>query len=46
MKQSGWGRIVNISSLAALGFPTRTSYATAKAGLIFRLVMRLVLDIS
>ena len=34
MKQSGWGRIVNISSLAALGFPSRTSYAAAKAGLI------------
>jgi 3-oxoacyl-[acyl-carrier protein] reductase len=34
MKQAGWGRIVNISSLAALGFPTRTSYGAAKAGVI------------
>jgi 3-oxoacyl-[acyl-carrier protein] reductase len=34
MKQAGWGRIVNISSLAALGFPNRTSYAAAKAGVI------------
>lgn len=34
MKQSGWGRIVNISSLAALGFPNRTSYSAAKAGVI------------
>lgn len=34
MKQAGWGRIVNISSLAALGFPTFNSYGAAKAGLI------------
>jgi 3-oxoacyl-[acyl-carrier protein] reductase len=34
MKQAAWGRIVNISSLAALGFPTRTSYGAAKAGVI------------
>ena len=34
MKQSGWGRIVNISSLAALGLANRTSYGAAKAGLI------------
>lgn len=34
MKQVGWGRIVNISSLAALGFPNRTSYSAAKAGVI------------
>ena len=34
MKQAGWGRIVNISSLAALGFPNNTSYGAAKAGLI------------
>jgi 3-oxoacyl-[acyl-carrier protein] reductase len=34
MKQAGWGRIVNISSLAALGFLARTSYGAAKAGVI------------
>ncbi len=34
MKQSAWGRIVNISSLAALGFPASTSYGAAKAGVI------------
>lgn len=34
MKQTGWGRIVNISSLAALGLPSRTSYGVAKAGVI------------
>lgn len=34
MKQAGWGRIVNISSLAALGFPNNTSYGAAKAGVI------------
>lgn len=34
MKQVGWGRIVNLSSLTVLGIPNRTSYAAAKAGLI------------
>ncbi len=34
MKQMGWGRIVNLSSLTVLGVPNRTSYAAAKAGLI------------
>jgi NAD(P)-dependent dehydrogenase (short-subunit alcohol dehydrogenase family) len=34
MKAQGWGRVVNISSLTALGVPHRTSYAAAKAGLI------------
>ncbi len=34
MKQAGWGRIVNLSSLAALGFPNNTSYGAAKAGVI------------
>ncbi len=34
MKQVGWGRIVNMSSLTVLGVPNRTSYVAAKAGLI------------
>ncbi len=34
MKSSGFGRIVNISSRAALGKELRTAYAAAKAGLI------------
>lgn len=34
MKQAGWGRIVNISSLAALGFPNFASYGAAKARVI------------
>ena len=34
MKSRGWGRIVNISSLTALGVPFRTAYSAAKAGLI------------
>jgi 3-oxoacyl-[acyl-carrier protein] reductase len=34
MQQAKWGRIVNISSLAALGFSGRTSYSAAKAGVI------------
>ena len=34
MKAQGWGRVVNISSLTALGVPHRTSYSAAKAGLI------------
>jgi 3-oxoacyl-[acyl-carrier protein] reductase len=33
MKASGWGRIVNISSLTTLGTPERTPYAAAKAAL-------------
>jgi 3-oxoacyl-[acyl-carrier protein] reductase len=33
MRQSGWGRIINISSDAADGFPGLGPYATAKAGL-------------
>jgi 3-oxoacyl-[acyl-carrier protein] reductase len=33
MRQSGWGRIVNISSDAIDGWPGLGSYATAKAGL-------------
>jgi NAD(P)-dependent dehydrogenase (short-subunit alcohol dehydrogenase family) len=34
MKQAGFGRIVLISSRAALGAPTRTAYSATKAGLI------------
>ncbi|MGE8317341.1 MAG: SDR family oxidoreductase [Comamonas sp.] len=34
MKQAGFGRIVNMSSRAALGKDLRTAYAASKAGLI------------
>ncbi len=34
MKAAGFGRIVLMSSRAALGLPTRTSYSATKAGLI------------
>jgi NAD(P)-dependent dehydrogenase (short-subunit alcohol dehydrogenase family) len=34
MRQRGWGRVVNIASLVALGSPHRTAYAAAKAALI------------
>ncbi|MCC3757387.1 SDR family oxidoreductase [Rouxiella badensis] len=34
MKERGWGRIVNISSLTVLGSIERTAYAAAKAALI------------
>ncbi|BAC90491.1 3-oxoacyl-(acyl-carrier-protein) reductase [Gloeobacter violaceus PCC 7421] len=34
MRAAGWGRIVNIASLVALGWTERTGYAAAKAGLI------------
>jgi 3-oxoacyl-[acyl-carrier protein] reductase len=34
MRAAGYGRIVNISSLVALGMPERTAYAAAKAALI------------
>jgi 3-oxoacyl-[acyl-carrier protein] reductase len=33
MRAQGWGRIVNITSLVALGAPQRTSYGAAKAAL-------------
>jgi 3-oxoacyl-[acyl-carrier protein] reductase len=33
MKRQGWGRIVNISSISALGGPNRASYVSAKAGI-------------
>jgi 3-oxoacyl-[acyl-carrier protein] reductase len=34
MRAQGWGRIVNIASVSALGVPERTSYVAAKAALI------------
>ncbi|MGA3825890.1 SDR family oxidoreductase [Pseudomonas chlororaphis] len=34
MRNRGWGRIVNISSLTILGIPHRTAYAAAKAALV------------
>ncbi len=34
MKAAGWGRIVSVSSRAALGKEERTSYAASKAGII------------
>ncbi len=34
MKAEGWGRVVNISSLTAVGVPFRTSYAAAKTALV------------
>jgi len=34
MRERGWGRIVNISSLTILGITQRTAYAAAKAALV------------
>lgn len=34
MRERGWGRIVNISSLTILGVPDRTSYAAAKSAMV------------
>lgn len=34
MRQRGWGRIINISSLTVLGFVERTAYAAAKSALV------------
>ena len=34
MREQGWGRVVNVASLVALGAPQRTAYAAAKAALI------------
>jgi 3-oxoacyl-[acyl-carrier protein] reductase len=34
MRAQGWGRIVNVSSQAALGKVGRSGYATTKAGLV------------
>jgi len=33
MRDAGWGRIVNLSSIAALGLKGQTNYSAAKAGL-------------
>jgi 3-oxoacyl-[acyl-carrier protein] reductase len=33
MRQKGWGRIINITSLATLGMVNRTAYAASKAAL-------------
>ena len=34
MRERGWGRIVNLSSLVVLGVPQRSTYAAAKAAMI------------
>lgn len=34
MRKSGWGRIINVSSLTVLGFIERTAYAAAKSALV------------
>lgn len=34
MREQGWGRIINISSLTVLGVVERTAYAAAKAALV------------
>jgi NAD(P)-dependent dehydrogenase (short-subunit alcohol dehydrogenase family) len=34
MREDGWGRVVLVSSRAALGLSTRTSYSATKAGMI------------
>jgi NAD(P)-dependent dehydrogenase (short-subunit alcohol dehydrogenase family) len=34
LRERGWGRIVNVSSLTVLGMPGRTAYASAKAALV------------
>ncbi|WP_160287337.1 SDR family oxidoreductase [Pseudomonas knackmussii] len=34
MRERGWGRVVNISSLTILGIAQRTAYAAAKAALV------------
>ncbi|ERS14967.1 short-chain dehydrogenase [Alcanivorax sp. PN-3] len=34
MRQRGWGRVVNISSLTVLGMQGRTAYASAKSALV------------
>ena len=34
MKAAGFGRVVLVSSRAVLGLPTRTAYATTKAGML------------
>ena len=34
MRERGWGRVVNLSSLVVLGVPQRSTYAAAKAAMI------------
>jgi NAD(P)-dependent dehydrogenase (short-subunit alcohol dehydrogenase family) len=34
MRRNGWGRIVNVSSLAILGLTQRTAYSAAKAAIV------------
>lgn len=34
MREQGWGRVLNVSSLTVLGMPGRTAYASAKAALV------------
>lgn len=34
MRERGWGRVINLSSLVVLGFANRTAYAAAKAAAI------------
>lgn len=35
MKERGWGRVVNLTTLVTVGYPDRTSYGAAKAALDF-----------
>ncbi|MFJ4467093.1 SDR family oxidoreductase [Streptomyces sp. NPDC089424] len=35
MRERSWGRVVNVTSLVALGLPDRTSYGAAKAAMEF-----------
>ena len=35
MKERGWGRVVNVTTLVTVGYPERTSYGAAKAALDF-----------
>jgi 3-oxoacyl-[acyl-carrier protein] reductase len=34
MKEQGWGRIINTTSVAWLGFPAHANYGAAKAGIV------------
>lgn len=35
MKERGWGRVVNLTTLVTVGYPERTAYGAAKAALDF-----------
>jgi 3-oxoacyl-[acyl-carrier protein] reductase len=35
MRERGWGRIVNVTSLVTVGYPNRTAYGASKAALEF-----------